>query len=104
MKEEEQIIVNRMVGKVPLIGSFSPIQFFAAIAGFLLGYLAHANTGNMIVGVGAALWVFFTIVLVLGNHHWQYLNKYRKATPWSRGRRLFKNPLESRKPKNGTKN
>ncbi|EAZ88895.1 hypothetical protein CY0110_31885 [Crocosphaera chwakensis CCY0110] len=104
MKEEDIIIVNRMVGKVPLIGSFSPIQFFAAIVGFLFGYLAHVNTGNMIVGVGATLWVFFTIVLVLGKHHWQYFNKYRRATPWSRGRRLFKNPLKQRTSQDGTKN
>ena len=94
MKEQEKIIVNRMVGKVPLIGSFSPIQFFAAIAGFFLAYLAYTNTDNLIMGVGAGLWTFFTIVLVLGKHHWQYINKYRRTSPWSKGRRPFRNPLE----------
>ena len=103
MKETKQILVNRMVGKVPLVGSFGPVQLGAAITGLFLGIIIYSNTENLIYSVAAALWVFFTVVLVLGKYYWNYINKYRNQAPWSKERLEFQNPLEKGPKSNGKK-
>ncbi len=104
MKDQQPILVNRMVGRVPLIGSFSPVQLLSVLGGFFLGYLVYSNTGNLVMALGAWVWTFFTLVLVLGKHHWQYVNKYRKSSRWSKGRQTFRNPLRRRGRNHGQEN
>lgn len=97
MKDPEPIIVNRMVGKVPLVGSFSPIQLGSAVLGFLFGVVTYNKTENPVYAAGVFLWLFFTSVLLLGKNHWEYVNKYRKQAFWSTQRQVFNNPLETKK-------
>ena len=93
-KTPRPIKVNRMVGQIPLIGSVTPIQLGSGAIAFFLSYVVYANTGQLVVGIAIWVWVFFTLVLVLGKHHWQFLNKFRPPPRWSRGRRYYVNLLK----------
>jgi hypothetical protein len=88
-KTRHSINVNRMVGEIPLIGSLTPIQLGSGVIAFFLAYVVYANTGQLMVGIAIWVWIFFTLVLVLGKHHWQFLNKFRSPPRWSRGRNYY---------------
>lgn len=96
MKQRRKIAVNRMVGQLPLVGSLTPVQLASAAVGFAIAYLAYSNTGSMVLGVALWVWAFFTGVLVLGQHHWQFINKFRQPPRWCLGRRAYLNPLAKR--------
>lgn len=81
--------VNRMIGKVPLIGTFTPVQCVNICIAFIVAYIVHANFNQFAITIGVWLWVFFTLTLVLGSHHWQYLNKFRRVPRWVNGRLYF---------------
>ena len=88
-KTPRPLKINRMVGQIPLIGSWTPIQLGSGVIAFFLAYLVYANSGHWVLGIAIWVWVFFTLVLVLGKHHWQFLNKFRAPPRWSRGRRYY---------------
>ena len=97
MPEKRKISVNRMLGKVPMVASLSPVQMASGLIAFLAGYLVYSFGGSPVAGVASFLWVFFTSVLVLGKHHWQFLNKFRERPNWSHGRRTYRNLINSKK-------
>jgi hypothetical protein len=78
-----------MVGQVPLIGSLTPVQLVSSAIAFFIAYLAYSNAGSFVLGIAIWLWAFFTLVLVLGRYHWQFLNKFRQPPHWSSGRRYY---------------
>ncbi|MBR8831709.1 MAG: hypothetical protein N5P05_002699 [Chroococcopsis gigantea SAG 12.99] len=89
MKGDRTKKVNRMIGKIPLIGNFTPIQCVNICIAFIVAYIVHANFNQLAMTIGVWLWVFFTLTLVLGSHHWQYINKYRSVPRWVNGRLYY---------------
>jgi hypothetical protein len=99
MAKKRSISVNRMIGQMPLIASLTPVQLGSGTGAFFIGYLVYSNTNSLPAGVAAFLWVFFTSVLVLGKHHWQFFNKFRQPPRWSQGRRVFRSQKSFRSQK-----
>ena len=97
--------VNQILGKNPKLGPFTIAQVIAFVPCLLLAYMAKkffSLTWTQTLFVIA--WLMGSYLILFGNRHWRYTNKFTHPPYFVRGYLLYQSVKQKNERKNRQKN